>query len=158
IDLFVLGSRVPAAFTPKSEIRSWPIIGLMCIASGSLFIDRRASQTLENKQRLKEALDAGDIISIFPEGTTNDGTVLLPFRSSLFSLAQETAIAVQPISVVYTGLNGRPLDAASRPAIGWYGDMYFFPHLFQFLRQKSVDVDLVFHAPIEPGAFASRKE
>jgi len=158
LDLFVLGSRIPAAFTPKSEIRSWPVIGLMCIVSGCLFIDRRASKTLDNKRRLTEALEKGDIISIFPEGATNDGTNVLPFKSSFFSLAEEHSIEVQPISVVYTKLNGRPLDAASRPVIGWYGDSYFFPHAAHYMRQKSVDVELIFHTPVKGSDFASRKE
>jgi len=158
LDLFVLGSHIPAAFTPKSEIRSWPVIGLMCLVSGCLFIDRRSSQTLDNKQRLQAALAAGDIISLFPEGTTNDGTGLQKFKSSFFSLAEESAVEVQPVSIVYTALDDNPLNAASRPVIGWYGDSEFFPHAAHYLQQKSVRAELVFHSPVRASDFASRKE
>jgi 1-acyl-sn-glycerol-3-phosphate acyltransferase len=158
LDLFVLGSIVPVAFTPKREIRSWPVLGFMCRASGCLFIDRRTSQTLENKKHLEEALKAGDIISLFPEGTTNEGTQLLPFKSSFFSLALETGIPVQPVSIFYTKFNGRAVTPADYPSIGWYGDALFFPHLVRFLKQESLDATLMFHAPVNPSQFASRKE
>jgi 1-acyl-sn-glycerol-3-phosphate acyltransferase len=157
LDLFALGSVMPLAFTPKSEIRSWPLLGFMCKVAGCLFIDRRASKTLESKNRLQKALAAGDIISLFPEGTTSDGSGLLPFKSALFSLAEETSAPVQPVSVVYTRLNGRPVTNADLSVIGWYGDAYFFPHVLRYLRQKSVEATLVFHAPVSAGQFASRK-
>jgi 1-acyl-sn-glycerol-3-phosphate acyltransferase len=157
LDLFVIGSIIPAAFTPKSEIRSWPLIGFMCRAAGCLFIDRRASKTLENKHMLEKALAAGDIISLFPEGTTSDGTGLLPFKSAFFSLAEHSDIEVQPLSVVYTRLNGKPIQAEDLATVGWYGDSYFFPHVAHYMRQKGVDATLVFHAPVRASDFASRK-
>lgn len=158
LDLFVLGSVLPVAFTPKSEIRSWPILGFMCRASGCLFIDRRASRTLSNKKLLEEALSAGDIISLFPEGTTNDGTGLLPFKTSFFSLAKENGIPVQPVSISYTKFNGHKVTPADYPSIGWYGDAYFFPHVAHYLRQRGVEARIIFHPPVEPERFASRKE
>lgn len=158
LDLFVLGSKVPAAFTPKSEIRSWPIVGFMCKVSGCLFIDRRATRTVENKILLEAALKAGDIISLFPEGTTNDGSGLLPFKSSYFSIAEQPGVMVQPISIAYTQLNGKPIDEKNRHIVGWYGDSYFFPHVGYFLRQKNVEATLIFHSPISAASFTSRKE
>jgi len=158
LDLFVIGSIIPAAFTPKSEIRSWPLIGFMCRAAGCLFIDRRASKTLENKHMLEKALAEGDIISLFPEGTTSDGTGLLPFKSAFFSLAEHSDIEVQPLSVVYTRLNGKPRQAEELATVGWYGDSYFFPHVVQFLRQRSLDATIIFHAPVRADRFASRKD
>jgi 1-acyl-sn-glycerol-3-phosphate acyltransferase len=157
LDLFVLGSAMPAAFTPKSEIRSWPVIGFMCKVSGCLFIDRRRTQTLENKTLLTDALAAGDIISLFPEGTTSDGTGLLPFKSSFFSLAEETGTPVQAISIVYTKLNHKPITSSELPIIGWYGDSFFFPHLMHYAKQRGLEVTLVFHPPINANAFTSRK-
>jgi 1-acyl-sn-glycerol-3-phosphate acyltransferase len=158
LDLFVLGSKIPAAFTPKSEVRSWPVIGFMCKVAGCLFIDRRPTKTLENKHLLERALATGDIISLFPEGTTNEGKGLLPFKSSFFSLAEQTGIEVQPLSVYYTQIDGRPITEADLPVVGWYGDSYFFPHMAQYLRHKGVDAVLVYHTPVRASDFASRKE
>lgn len=158
LDLFAIGSVVPAAFTPKSEIAGWPIIGKLCKMAGCLFIDRRPTQTLHNKKALEEAKASGDVISLFPEGTTNDGTLVLPFKSSFFSLAERKEVSVQPLTVVYTELNGRTLNTDALPIIGWYGDAYFFPHLVELMKQKHAAVRLVFHRPVSGSHFASRKE
>jgi len=158
LDLFVLGSRIEAAFTPKNEIRSWRIIGFMCKVAGCLFIDRRAMRTLENKHMLARALAAGDIISLFPEGTTSEGKGLLPFKTALFGLAKENNVDVQPVSIVYTKLNGKPVDAAALSVVGWYGESYFFPHAAHFMRQKNLEAVMTFHPVIRADEFKSRKE
>ncbi len=158
LDVFALGSVAPMRFTPKSEVAGWPFIGFYSKIMGCLFIDRRPSQTLHNKRALHRAIQDGEIISLFPEGTTNQGTHLLPFKSSFFSIVEGEEIMVQPVSVAYTALNGKPIDAAARPVVGWYDDMSFFPHVMRFLCQRSVDVTLVFHAPVSGHQFASRKE
>lgn len=158
LDVFALGGILPVRFTPKSEIASWPGIGFMCKITGCLFIDRRPSRTLDNKRKLDESCRNGDIISLFPEGTTNDGTDVLPFKSSFFSLAEQAPLTVQPLTVLYTALGGQPIGDAERPQVGWYGDASFFPHLLHYLKQKNVDVTLIFHDPVDASAFASRKE
>jgi len=157
LDVFALGGKIPARFTPKSEIASWPVIGFMCKITGCVFIDRRAAKTLHNKSALDYAMNQGSIISLFPEGTTNDGTALLPFKSSFFSLAEYKAVAVQPVSVVYTKLSGKKIDAGNRLLVGWYGDALFFPHVITFLQQRTVEVTLVFHDAVKGDAFESRK-
>ena len=70
----------------------------------------------------------------------------------------ETGIPVQPASIFYTKLNGRAVTQADYPSIGWYGEALFFPHLMHFLKQESLEATLVFHAPVTPSQFASRKE
>lgn len=158
LDLFVLGSKVPVAFTPKTEIRSWPVLGFMCMVAGCLFIDRRPAKTMGNKRLVENALESGEIISLFPEGTTNDGTAVLPFKSSLFSIALERGMQVQPVSVLYTQLNGHDVTPKDYPVIGWYGDSYFFPHMVQYMKQRGVEAVLKFHPPVSAKDFASRKE
>jgi 1-acyl-sn-glycerol-3-phosphate acyltransferase len=158
LDLLALGSVAPAAFIAKSEIASWPVLGLMCKAAGCLFIDRKTSRTLQNKKLLDAAVKFGDIIGLFPEGTTDDGTELLPFKTSLFSIAEHKDMEVQPVSIMYTALNGEAIDTQGRNLVGWYGGADFLPHVMRFLQQKSVDVTIVFHTHLNGKDFASRKE
>jgi 1-acyl-sn-glycerol-3-phosphate acyltransferase len=158
LDVFALGSCMNLRFTPKSEVASWPVIGFFCKITGCVFIDRRASRTLHNKNNLEAAAEEGGVISLFPESTTHDGSGLLPFKSSFFSIAHQHNLTVQPVGIVYTRLNGAPMTPDVRPVVGWYGDAEFFPHLLNFLRQRSVDVTLVFHTPVQGKDFASRKE
>jgi 1-acyl-sn-glycerol-3-phosphate acyltransferase len=157
LDVFALGSRMPARFITKSEVASWPIIGFICRIGGCIFIDRRRQRTLHNMSELSYAVKQGAVISLFPEGTTNEGTVLKPFKSSFFSIAEDRDVAVQPVSVVYTRLSGKPIDAGTRPLVGWYGDAEFFPHMLRFLREPSVEITLVFHALVNSEALGSRK-
>jgi 1-acyl-sn-glycerol-3-phosphate acyltransferase len=55
-------------------------------------------------------LNTGDNLMLFPEGTSSDGTRVLPFRSALFGVAQlrrdEKPIAVQSVAIAYTRLDG----------------------------------------------------
>ncbi|HEU5046285.1 MAG TPA: lysophospholipid acyltransferase family protein [Rickettsiales bacterium] len=158
LDVFALGGVADMRFTPKSEVASWPVIGFFCKITGCVFVDRRRSKTAEYKQVLHEAVQSGVPLSLFPEGTTNEGASLLPFKSSFFSIADNEEVSVQPISVIYEKVNGAPLTLANRHLVGWYGDMDFFPHAAAFLRQKSANVRLIFHPEVKGSAFASRKE
>ena len=73
---------------------------------------------------MRERLAAGDNLVLFPEGTTSDGSRVLPFRSSFFAIAEgEDPPLIQPVSVVYDRLGGLPTGRASRPVFAWYGDM-----------------------------------
>ncbi|MEI6730325.1 MAG: lysophospholipid acyltransferase family protein, partial [Pseudomonadota bacterium] len=98
LDVFALGSVGDIKFTPKSDVGSWPVIGLFAKMAGCIFIDRRRSGTLRNKNAVSDAILQGKAISIFPEGTTGDGTALLPFKSSLFSIIDENKLLIQPVT------------------------------------------------------------
>lgn len=158
LDVFVLGSALKLRFTPKIEIASWPLIGFFCKINGCIFIDRRPSLTGHNKGKLEAAMKMHEIIGLFPEGTTNEGTAMLPFKSSFFSIAENRDLPVQPVSIIYTHLNGAPVTLQNRHIIGWYGDMEFIPHAIVLLKQRSVHATLVFHSPVNGKDFSSRKE
>jgi lyso-ornithine lipid O-acyltransferase len=158
IDLIALGSVAPAGFVAKIEIASWPALGAMCKASGCLFIDRKISKTLENRNKLSAALKFGDVIGLFPEGTTGDGVQLLPFKTSLFSIAEHTGLDVQPVSIAYIAANGKPIDARTRELVGWRNGDSLLPHVARFLRQKGLDVKVSFLPKINGKDFASRRE
>jgi len=148
-DVFVLGSIAPMRFTPKSQVENWPIIGLLCKMSGCIFIDRRRKKTEEQLTKVEHELSGGTPISIFPEGTTNQGDSLLTFRSPMFSLAENTYngknLTIQPATVAYRRMNGLPLTTRFMPWVAWYGDMDFFPHFWNLLQVKSLEVVVQFH-------------
>jgi 1-acyl-sn-glycerol-3-phosphate acyltransferase len=161
LDVPILGSVLPVRFTPKSEIASWPVIGLFTKMADSVFIDRRVSKTKENQEALIQCFAENGAVSLFPEGTTNDGTALLPFRSSFFSLTEievgKQPMKIQNISIAYTHLEDKPITNDQLQYLGWYGDMEFFPHFWAVLRQRGATVELRFHPLINPADFADRK-
>lgn len=162
LDIPVLGTLLPVGFTPKREIRGWPLIGTLCVLAGCVFIDRQRSKTGENQKNLVKKLQAGAVISLFPEGTTNDGSHVQRFRSSYFSVAEETvhkeSLQVQPVTVNYLNRNGESLTRAQMEKVAWYGDAEFVDHLWEYFKTSGVLAQVIFHAPVTIAQFTDRKE
>lgn len=165
IDIPVLGSLLPLSFIAKAEVAEWPIIGFYARLQRCIFIDRaRKSHTTYVNTEVAHRLAQGDVIVLFPEGTTGDGNRLLPFRSALVGAAR-TALAepslarihLQPLAIAYVRRNGLPVTRRERPAIAWYGDMNLVPHLAAFLREGAVDVLVQWGEPIPFDAASNRK-
>jgi 1-acyl-sn-glycerol-3-phosphate acyltransferase len=142
IDILALGNRLPVAFTPKKEIARWPVIGFCSKLAGCVFVERTPKAIAATKGEIAKRLATGRVMCIFAEGTTNNGTDLKPFKSSLFSLAEGTNIAIQPAALHYSHRNGAPLDAQGRAKVAWYDDMSLLPHLWQLLRARRIDAQL----------------
>lgn len=161
MDIIALGSVFPVLFTPKSEIAGWPLIGFLSRVIGVVFIDRRVSQTAANLSALREALAEGKTVSLFAEGTTSDGKRMLPFRSAYFRLAEEPihgrALLIQPTTLIYTHINGLPLDTAQTPLVAWYGDMELASHALKLLIQRTVTVKIILHEAFAVEPQTSRK-
>lgn len=162
LDIPVLGSVVPVSFVAKTEVAQWPGYGWLAKLQRTVFVDRRRNTTMQQRDSLHARLVAGDALVLFPEGTSNDGNRILPFRSALLSVAEaassERPLAIQPVSIAYTSVNGVPLGWGLRPLVAWYGGMELGGHLWRFSRLGQVEVVVQFHGEIRAGDFASRKE
>ena len=161
LDIEVLGSLIPGSFVAKAEIARWPFFGWLAKLQRSVFIERRSSKAREHKDEIEKRLLDGDVLILFPEGTSNDGNRILPFRSALFSVAERRvegeALVVQPVSLAYTRLDGMPMGRSFRPFFAWYGDMELPPHLWQMLGLGIVTAEVIFHEPVTIDRFGSRK-
>ena len=162
LDIPVLGSLVPVSFVAKAEVAQWPGYGWLAKLQRTVFVDRRRKTTLQQRDSLHARLAAGDPLVLFPEGTSNDGNRILPFRSALLSVAEaapaERPLAIQPVSIAYTSVNGVPLGWGLRPLVAWYGGMELGGHLWRFSRLGQVEVVVQFHDEVRVGDFPSRKE
>jgi lyso-ornithine lipid O-acyltransferase len=162
IDIVVLGSLIPGSFVAKHEIAGWPFFGWLARLQRSVFVDRQVRSTAQQRDAIGERLAAKDALILFPEGTSGDGNFVLPFKSALFSVVfnrqSDTQIAVQPVSVTYTKLDGLPIGRRLRPFFAWYGDMTLPPHMWNFLGLGSIEVVVEFHPPTAVSEWASRKE
>ena len=93
---------------------------------------------------------------LFPEGTSNDGNRVLPFKSALLGAAEleidfdgrPMHVPIQPVSVSYVGLYGIPMGRECRPLFAWYGDMELVPHLWEAVKTGPIDVVVEFHPPL----------
>jgi 1-acyl-sn-glycerol-3-phosphate acyltransferase len=160
-DIPVLGSLLQASFVAKEEIRGWPLLGLLARLQSSIFISRRVTDTRVARDQITKRLQAGTSLILFPEGTTDDGNRLLPFRSALFSLADRelagTRLSVQPVTIAYTRQNGIPIGYANRARFAWFGNMALARHFLQAIQGGQITVVVRFHAPTEAACFKSRR-
>ena len=161
LDIIVLSSILEASFIAKSEIADWPILGLLARLQRTLFVERRRPRAANQRDAISERLGAGDSLILFPEGTSNDGQRVLPFKSALFSVAErhedDKPLVIQPVSLAYTRLDGIPLNRAFRPHYAWFGDMTLMPHMFEMLGIGTLTVEVTFHDSVASDGFATRK-
>lgn len=161
VDIEILGGAIDGSFIAKSEVRGWPIFGWLARLQRTVFVDRRAHTARQQRDAIVERLKEGDRLILFPEGTSNDGTRVLPFKSALFAavhgahLAQ--SIIVQPVSIAYVTLDGMPIGRFYRPYFAWYGDMEMAAHLWAMVGLGRVGVTVQFHAPVRVEDFPTRK-
>ncbi len=160
-DISVLGSLIAGSFVAKAEVAGWPFFGWLAKLQRTVFVDRRVRSTATQRDAIIARLAAGDALILFPEGTSGDGNRVLPFKSALFSAAekaQEIApIAVQPVSIAYTRLDGIPLGRLLRPYFAWCGTVELAPHLWSMIGLGAVEVVVEFHPPTFFADCGSRK-
>ncbi|WP_118135332.1 1-acyl-sn-glycerol-3-phosphate acyltransferase [Oceanicella sp. SM1341] len=157
IDIFTLMAAAPVNFVSKSEVRSWPGIGWLAAATGTLFIERRQSAARRQTEEMRARITSGQLLCFFPEGTSTDGLRVLPFKSSLFAVfldpLLQDAVWVQPVSVIY-----QPAPGAPAMLYGWWGDMDFGRHMWDIMcLSHGGRVQVVFHPPHRAADFTDRK-
>ncbi len=158
LDIPVLGGRIEACFLSKDEVGGWPLVGTVARLGRTVFISRQRHATARERDALRERLAAGDNLLLFPEGTTSDGSRVMPFRSAFFAIAEGAdPPLVQPVSVVYDRLGGLPAGRACRPVFAWYGSMDMASHFWRYAQHRGLRASVLFHPPLDPVRFASRK-
>jgi 1-acyl-sn-glycerol-3-phosphate acyltransferase len=164
LDIPVLGSLTELSFVAKDEIAGWPVAGAMARMQRTIFIGRRRQDARGERDLIEQRLAAGDRLVLFPEGTTGNGTRLRPFKSALLSVVERVAakdgapaLAVQPVTIAYTRLDGMPLTLNFRHLVAWYGAMAMGAHLWRLLGLGRIEARVVFHPVVGRAALASRK-
>jgi len=161
LDIMVLGTLIDGSFIAKAEVATWPLFGMLARLQRTVFIERRARHTANQRDEISARLAAHDRLILFPEGTSNDGNRVLPFKSALFAVAEReidnVPLTVQPFSLSYTALGGLPLGREWRPLFAWYGDMSLASHVWRVLTFTTVRAEVRFHDPVTIGQYGSRK-
>lgn len=158
LDVPVLGGHLDGCFVSKGEVGSWPLIGMIARLGRTLFVSRQRGSTRRERDAMRARLAAGDNLILFPEGTTSDGSRVMPFRTAFFAAAEGAGgPMIQPVSVVYDRLAGLPTGRATRPLFAWYGDMDIASHYWRLARHRGLRATVLLHAPLDPSGFADRK-
>lgn len=103
LDILVIHAARHCRFVSKSDIRAWPLVGMLATGAGTLYIERsKRRDALRMVKDMADAMRQGDVVAVFPEGTTSDGRALLPFHANLIQAAIEADAPVQPMSLKFT--------------------------------------------------------
>ena len=151
LDILSYGALGPIVFVAKKDVRRWPLLGQLASCGGTVFVDRERSAEAAETARQIEDLLRGDVpVLLFPEGTSSDGTSLLPFKPPLFEAAVRAGCPVTAAAIAYSA------DGVSEGTLAYYGDKVFFPHLHQTLGHRRLSIGVRFADRAE--VFLHRKE
>lgn len=113
LDILVIHAARYCRFVSKSDVRDWPLIGSLATAAGTLYIERsRRRDALRMVGDMAQAMQEGDVLAVFPEGTTSDGQTLLPFHANLIQSAIAAQVPVQPMSLKFVDARSGELTLA----------------------------------------------
>jgi 1-acyl-sn-glycerol-3-phosphate acyltransferase len=158
LDIPVLGGQLEACFVSKDEIARWPGVSLVAKLGRTVFVTRTRGTTGRERDDMRARLLAGDNLLLFAEGTSSDGSRVLPFRSAFFSIAQGgDPPLIQPVTVGYDRLGGLPTGRSTRAVFAWYGDMDLARHFWQLAQWGGMRVTVQLHPPLDPKDFPDRK-
>ena len=165
LDIPVVSALSPVVFVAKSEVAGWPVLGWLAKLQRTVFINRQARhQTGAATSEIAGRLLGGDAVVLFAEGTSSDGNRVLPFRSALVGAAQAAMeqggakdVAIQPVTIAYTHLQGLPVSRNERSAISGMNARGFRAVVTNLLTSGVKDVTIAFGAPIPLGPGADRK-
>jgi lyso-ornithine lipid O-acyltransferase len=140
LDPLVVASQVDCVPISKAEVAGWPVFGAVARRTGVLFVSRGDARSRhEVMHDAAEVLRAGGKVLNFPEGTTSDGSGVLPFRRGLFAVARELDVPVVPVALSYAPVG-----------LAWLGADTFLPHYLRFAAVAAPSVTLAFGEPIPP--------
>lgn len=100
LDILVMHAARHCRFVSKAELRHWPLLGTLATGAGTLYIERESRRdAMRVVHRMADALRDGDVLAVFPEGTTSDGSGMLPFHANLLQAALSADAPVQPVAL-----------------------------------------------------------
>ena len=154
LDILVMHAARHCRFVSKAEVRHWPLIGTLASGAGTLYIERESRRdAMRVVHHMAESLRAGDVVAVFPEGTTSDGASLLPFHGNLIQAAISAQAPVQTVALSY-------LDSASRQpsrAPIYVGDETLVGSLWRTLTAPPITAVVRFGA-VQDAAGRSRRQ
>ena len=144
-DIHALNSLIPLRFVAKSDIKNWPIFGYLVTKANTLFIDRsKRQQAGRIVETVLDSLKAGDNLCYFPEGTTSDGTHMLPFKSSVLQAAISANTRIWPVAIKYVNA-----DDSINTEMAYAGETSMIQSMKTVIAQKNALVELHFLTPMQ---------
>lgn len=150
LDIVICSAAMPCSFVSKAEIAGWPFFGMLARFGANIFLDRSSRASAKAvADEMSQRMQIGARVLLFPEGTSSDGSGVLPFYAALFEPAVAHAAPVTAAAVRYI-----PDDGSAESEYCWYGDDPFLPHLWKLLGAGGFTAEVSFG---EPKVYADRR-
>lgn len=138
LDIFVINAIYTPCFVCKDDVKRWPLIGWLCKRNDVIFIDRSSRNDAHRvSTAIAAKLASGELVAVFPEGTSTEGSVVLPFRSALMQAAIDSRCGTLPLAIRY--FNAAGLRTAA-PA--YSGAISLLDSLLAITSEPSVMADI----------------
>ena len=152
LDVVALAAQQPMVFVSKQEVRNWPLIGSCVRCAGTIFVNReRRADVKRVADQFAPVIDSQVVLALFPEGTSSDGSRLLPFHSSLLAPAENRGWAITPVWIAY-----RVEDGVVERDVAYWGDLLFATHFLRLVSRRRIHAFIAYGEPLPNGL--DRKE
>ncbi len=154
LDILVMHAACYCRFVAKADVKRWPLIGALATGAGTLYVARESRRdALRVMHHMAERLRAGEVLAVFPEGTTGDGIGLLPFHANLLQAALSSGAPVQPMALQF--FDAVSLNPSLAPS--YIGDESMVGSIWRTLQARDIVARLNFGAPQMANGFTRRQ-
>ena len=144
LDILVIHASKHCRFVSKSDVKHWPVLGTLATAAGTLYIERESRRdAMRVVHHMCEALQNGEILAVFPEGTTGNGIDLLPFHANLLQAAIVSKALIQPMALKFVDTQTGQISHA----VSYVGDESLFNSMWRTLKSKSLTAIVTYGDP-----------
>jgi 1-acyl-sn-glycerol-3-phosphate acyltransferase len=144
LDILVMHATRYCRFVAKSELKRWPLIGTLATGGGTMYIERESRRdALRVVHHIAESLQRGEVVAVFPEGTTSDGVAMLPFHANLIQAAISAGAPAQPVALSF--LDTKTRAASLTPC--YIGDDTFVESLWRTVTGSPVTATVHYGTP-----------
>jgi len=169
MDIVLLGAVLKGSFVAKKEVEGWPLVGSLAKAARSIFLIRTPIFLRKGHGMMAECLNEGRNVILFPEGRNTNGDAVEPMKGGMLCITFTNVSKVplrcrpvtQPVSLRVTGINGVPVrkdDPSARYAYAWWGPQNIAAHFWKLAQNKSIEIEITEHPPVDPYEFSDRRE
>ncbi len=154
MDIVLLANVVNAVFVAKMEVAGWPLLGPVVRSVNTIFVNRGSRRDLLRVNgEISDALAAGEGVVVFAEGTSTDGSTVLPLKPSMLEAALAERRPIRYARLTYATPDGAP-DASG--VVCWWDDTPLINHIMRLFRLRSFSALVHFGSDAVEGS--DRKE
>jgi 1-acyl-sn-glycerol-3-phosphate acyltransferase len=144
LDIMCFAAQHRCVFVSKADMATVPLLGWMTTMAGTVYVEQgRGGSAIRARSGIQAASDAGLPVVIFPEGTTSDGTTVLPFRSGALAAILEGGQNITAAYVSYRLTEGNGPGVTIENDLAFWGeDARLFHHIFGLLALRGIEVNI----------------